>query len=64
VVVKCRMHNAADYRKRSEYCVRRANQSGMSQSAKTGLLQLAAYWNEMADNAERVASTADRNTSS
>jgi hypothetical protein len=58
------MHSADDYRKRSEYCVLKANQSGTSQTYKTGLLQLAAHWKEMADHAERVASIADRNTSS
>jgi hypothetical protein len=48
------MLNAAEFRKRSEYCLRRASQRGMSQSAKSGLLQLAGHWKEMAETADRV----------
>jgi hypothetical protein len=49
------MLNAAEFRKRSEYCLQKASQRGRSQSAKSGLLQLASHWKEMAETADRVA---------
>jgi hypothetical protein len=49
------MSAAEELCKRAEHCFRQANTPGLSPSVKLKLLQLAAQWQPMADNADSVA---------
>ena len=48
------MYDAAEFRKRAQHCVQQANNPGLSQIGQTILLQMAAKWIELAEDAERV----------
>jgi hypothetical protein len=48
------MSAAEEFRKRAEYCAKQANENGRSQPVRATLLQMAAKWHELADDAERV----------
>jgi hypothetical protein len=58
------MSAAEELRKRAEYCLRQAKTPGLSPSVKLKLLQLAAQWQAMGDNADNVAAIVDDAASS
>jgi hypothetical protein len=48
------MYDTAVFRKRAQHCIRQANKLGLARRERTRLLLMAARWNEVADDAERL----------